>query len=225
MVYFPTWLFHCETGKRVFGIAREYRVNQRIRAANVRVIADDGDQLGILSLQDALTLARERELDLVEVAPAADPPVCRLLDYGKFRYVQTKKEREARKTQKSLGLREVRFRPSIGQHDLDAKYRTIQKLLGTGAKVKVSVLFRGRSITHPELGVVLLRKVAEGLQEEAKLERAPAMEGRMLSIILSPISPRDSGAPALSATKEPDQDEKAGVAIAKGTENAETENP
>ena len=209
------------------GIARQYRVNNRIRASNVRVIDEDGEQLGVLSLQDALTLAREREVDLVEVAPAADPPVCRLLDYGRFRYVQTKKEREARKAQKATGLREVRFRPAIGQHDLDSKTRIIQKLLGTGAKVKVSVLFRGRSITHPELGVGLLRKVAEGLQEEAKLEKAPSMEGRMLSIILAPIVPtirRDGGSSEPSATEESMEPEETGELVAQGSENAKAEN-
>ena len=210
------------------GIARQYRVNNRIRAPSVRVIDEDGEQLGVLSLQDALTLAREREVDLVEVAPAADPPVCRLLDYGKFRYVQTKKEREARKAQKATGLREVRFRPAIGQHDLDSKTRIIQKLLGTGAKVKVSVLFRGRSITHPELGVGLLRRVAEGLQEEAKLEKAPSMEGRMLSIILVPAIRRDSGESAPDAAQEPmeqkEPQEETGELVAQGTENAKVEN-
>ncbi len=187
----------------------------------VRVISDDGSQLGIMSLPDAQALALEREVDLVEVAPAADPPVCRLLDYGKFRYAQAKKEREARKTQKATGLREVRFRPSIGQHDLDAKYRTIQKLLATGAKVKVSVLFRGRSITHPELGVGLLRRVAEGLQEEAKLERAPAMEGRMLSIIMTPIARVEASPARANVTKEQESD---GELVAQGSENAKTEN-
>jgi len=170
-------------------------------------------------------VAQERELDLVEVAPASDPPVCRLLDYGRFRYVQTKKEREARKSQKATGVREVRFRPSIGQHDLDAKYRTIQKLLATGAKVKVSVVFRGRSITHPELGVSLLRKVAEGLEEEAKLERAPAMEGRTLSIILVPISRRDGRPHVPSAANEQREQGKTGALVAQGSENAETEDP
>ena len=166
-------------------------------------------------------------MDLVEVAPSADPPVCRLLDYGKFRYVQTKKERDARKMQKSTELREVRFRPAIGQHDLDSKTRIIQKLLGSGAKVKVSVVFRGRSITHPELGVGLLRRVAEGLQEEAKLERAPAMEGRMLSIILAPLGRRDAGstAPAARNAKDPREKEDTKSLIAQGSENAKAKNP
>lgn len=201
---------------------------------NVRVITEDNEQLGVMSVQDALALAQERGLDLVEVAPGADPPVCRLLDYGRFRYVQTKKEREARKSQKSTALREVRFRPAIGQHDLDSKYRTVQKLLGTGAKVKVSVLFRGRSITHPELGVNLLRKVAEGLQDEAKLERAPTMEGRMMSIILTPIAKRDgragqakgkvSGTKTNADTKKDEAPEKAESVVAQGGKDAKAEN-
>ena len=144
-----------------------------------------------MSLRDALTLAEERGMDLVEVAPNADPPACRLLDYGKFRYVQTKRDRESRKSQKTTEVREIRFRPTTGQHDVDSKSRIIHKLLGEGNKVKVSVVFRGRSITHPELGIGLLRKVAESMQEDAKLEKAPSMEGRMLSIILAPLSRRD----------------------------------
>ena len=196
---------------------------------NVRVITEDNEQLGVMTVQDALAQAQERGLDLVEVAPGADPPVCRLLDYGRFRYVQTKKEREARKSQKSTALREVRFRPAIGQHDLDAKYRTIQKLLNTGAKVKVSVLFRGRAITHPELGMNLLRKVAEGLQEEAKLERAPAMEGRMMSIILTPTGKRDGRAGSAKGknakTKTDAEPEKTEALVTQGGDNAQTENP
>tara|TARA_B100001013_G_scaffold341320_1_gene265682 strand:+ start:614 stop:1102 length:489 start_codon:yes stop_codon:yes gene_type:complete len=155
-----------------------------------------------MQIQDALALAQERELDLVEVAPGADPPVCRLLDYGRFRYEQAKKEKEAKKSQKSIELREVRLRPNIGQHDLDAKERVVRKLLDTGAKVKLTVLFRGRSITHPELGVALLRKVAESLQEVSKLEKAPSMEGRMLSIILGPSKLGTKGREVDSKNKE-----------------------
>jgi translation initiation factor IF-3 len=220
--------------QRGIGIAREYRVNQRIRAVNVRVIGEDGAQLGVMTVHDALQLAQEKGLDLVEVAPTTDPPVCRLLDYGRFKYVQTKKEREARKTQKSTGLREMRMRPGIGQHDLDAKFRTVQKLLATGAKVKLSVVFRGRSIAHPELGIELLKKVAEDLEQEAKLERAPAMEGRTLSIILTPITRRDgharTGDSDLKANGEtgqlpeelPTQD---GALVAQEAEHAQAQNP
>ena len=156
----------------------------------VRVVTEEGEQLGVMTLRDALNLANERATDLVEVAPNAEPPVCRLLDYGKYKYAQTKKEKESRKGQKSTELREVRFRPTTGDHDIQAKSRTIQKLLAEGSKVKVSVQFRGRSITHPELGVTMLKRVAETFQDLAKLERAPSMEGRMLSIILAPGTPQ-----------------------------------
>ncbi len=156
-------------------------------------------------------MARERDTDLVEVASAAEPPVCRLLDYGKFKYTQTKKERESKKSQKSVGLREVRLRPGIGSHDLDAKSKTIRKLLTSGAKVKVTVVFRGRSITHPELGIGLLRKVSEGLAAEAKLEKAPAMEGRALTVILipvaAPVARKDSGSKAQEAPPSSDGQE------------------
>ena len=181
--------------------------------------------MGILSLQDALALARERELDLVEVAPAADPPVCRLLDYGRFRYSQNKKEREAKKSQKATGLREVRLRPNIGQHDLDFKSKIVKKLLATGAKVKIGVIFRGRSITHPDLGVGLLRRITEGLKDDAKLESPPAMEGRMLSIILVPIATKDNKArPAAPAAENKEQPVEAAVSVTQGTKNAKDEN-
>lgn len=142
----------------------------------------------MLATKDALELAQERDLDLVEVAPNSEPPVCRLLDYGKFRYLQTTKERELRKGQKTSAMREVRFRPRIGRHDIEAKERLVNKLLLQGSKVKVSVMFRGREIEHPELAIRLLRQVAEALREDAKLEQAPAMEGRMMSIVLAPAA-------------------------------------
>ena len=184
-------------------------------------------------MHDALQLAREKGLDLVEVAPTNDPPVCRLLDYGRFKYVQTKKEREARKSQKSTALREMRMRPGIGKHDLDAKFRTVQKLLATGAKVKLSVVFRGRSIAHPELGIELLKKVALGLEQEAKLERPPAMEGRTLSIVMTPTARKD-GEVAQGEGSHPSGDgEKVleefpaedGEPVAHETEHAKAQNP
>ena len=167
-------------------IAREYRVNERIRVPEVRVVDELGEQLGVMSTRDAQALAREHDLDLVEVAPNSVPPVCRLLDYGKFRYLQSTKEREVRRTQKTNTLREVRFRPKIGRHDIEAKERLVSRLLDEGNKVKVSVMFRGREIAHPELAVKLLREVHEVLREEAKLEQAPGLEGRFMSIILAP---------------------------------------
>ena len=167
-------------------IAREYRVNERIRAPEVLVISDSGEQLGTMTVPQALTMARERGLDLVEVAPTAAPPVCRILDYGKLRYLYSKKEREAKKGQKNAALREVRLRPNIGSHDFSSKIRKVKELIDDGSKVKVAVMFRGREHTHRELGVSLLKRVADEVQEEARLEGPPGMEGRAMSIVLVP---------------------------------------
>lgn len=152
----------------------------------MRLISETGEQLGVMPVAKALAIARERGYDVVEVAPQSQPPVCRLLDYGKFKYEQTKKEREARKKQKSVLLREVRMRPKIGEHDFEFKTRIIRKLLKEGDKVKVSVLFRGREITHPELGKELLARVAQELGEAAIVERAPEMDARRMIMILTP---------------------------------------
>lgn len=150
------------------------------------VIAEGGEQLGVLSLAEALEAARERGVDLVEVAPNGSPPVCRLLDYGKLRYLYSKKEREAKKSQKNTALREVRFRPNIGTHDFSSKVRKVKELIQDGSKVKVAVVFRGREQSHAQLGMTLLKKVADELQDEARLEKPPGMEGRAMSIILVP---------------------------------------
>ncbi len=160
------------------------------------MVDSDGKQLGILNMADALSLAREQELDLVEVSPNAEPPVCRILDYGKLRYLHSKKVKESRKSQKSTSLREVRFRPNIGTHDLDAKTRKVKELLSEGAKVKVGVFFRGREVTHPELGMVLLKQVAEEVKDEARLDRPPTMEGRAITIILTPVPQKVERKPA-----------------------------
>ena len=168
------------------GIAKEYRVNERIRVPEVLVVTEEGEQLGTMTVSGALDLARERGLDLVEVAPQASPPVCRILDYGKLRYLSSKKEREAKKSQKNTALREVRFRPHIGAHDFTSKIRKVKELIDDGSKVKVAVVFRGREVTHREIGVSLLKRVADEVQEEARLEKPPGMEGRAMSIVLSP---------------------------------------
>jgi len=155
----------------------------------VRVVDDEGVQLGVMPTRQALELAEERELDLVEVAPTAKPPVCRLMDYGRFRYQATRREREARKGQKTKAtndLREVRMKTRIGEHDRSSKTRQVKRLLGEGSKVKVSVMFRGREITHPEIGMAVLRLVAEDLVEDALMEKAPSFEGRFLTMILAP---------------------------------------
>ena len=138
----------------------------------------------------ALQKAREWDLDLVEVAPNSDPPVCRVLDYGKLRYLSAKKDRESRKGQKSTELREVRFRPNIGSHDLESKTRKVRELIKDGSKVKLTVRFRGREAAHNEIGLSVLKRVADDLKDEVRLEKAPSMEGRALSMILLPSLPK-----------------------------------
>ncbi len=150
------------------------------------LIDDDGSKRTLPAFE-ALALARERGLDLVEVAPTAVPPVCRILDYGKFKYEQAKKERDAHKHQKQAALREVRFKPKIGQHDIDVKKRVVEGLLAGGDKVKVSVMFRGREITHPEIGRELLLGISAKLKDVAIVERQPAMEGRFMNMYLAPV--------------------------------------
>jgi translation initiation factor IF-3 len=141
-----------------------------------------------MPVAQARDIARRQNLDLVEVAATAVPPVCRLLDYGKYKYEQAKKEREARRSQRVALLREVRLRPRIDDHDFEAKTRTVKKLLGEGDKVKVTVMFRGREIVHPELGLRLLQRMAASLEETASVDRQPTLDGKRLIMILSPLS-------------------------------------
>lgn len=171
-------------------IARELRRNERIRAREILVIGESGERLGVLPLPDALELARERDLDLVEVAPNAVPPVCRILDYGKYLYDQAKRERTASRHQHHGELREVRFKVKISEHDLDLKVRRAERFLREGDKVKLSVMFRGREIVHPELGQALLERAREQLQEVATVDKPPTMEGRFLNMILGPVASR-----------------------------------
>jgi len=169
-------------------IIKKLRVNERIRATEVRLVGEKGEQLGIMPLGQAREIARKQNLDLVEVAATTVPPVCRLLDYGKYKYEQAKKEREARKSQKVSLLREIRLRPRIDNHDFEAKTRLVRKLLDGGDKVKVSVMFRGREITHPDIGWRLLQRMTESLKEVASLERQPSMDGKRMVMILSPVT-------------------------------------
>ena len=139
-----------------------------------------------MTVAQAIRLAQDAEVDLVEVAPNSEPPVCRLLDYGKLRYLTAKKDRESRKGQKSTELREVRFRPNIGSHDLESKTRKVRELILDGSKVKLTVRFRGREAAHQQLGLAVLKRVADDLRDEVRLEKPPALEGRALSMILLP---------------------------------------
>jgi translation initiation factor IF-3 len=159
-------------------------VNNQIRAREIRVIGADGAQLGVMTPQDALRLAQQKELDLVEVAAAANPPVCRIMDYGKYRYTQKKKAQESRKKSTAVILKEVKVGSMTSVHDVDFKVGHIRDFLGEGHRVKVSVFFRGRSITHPELGRAMLDKIAEKVSDIASVEQQPRMEGRSMSMML-----------------------------------------
>ncbi|NTW02343.1 MAG: translation initiation factor IF-3 [Oscillochloris sp.] len=165
-----------------------FRINNRIRAREVRLIDENGTQVGIVTVREAIGLAEERGLDLVEVAPNAVPPVCRLLDYGKFRYEQSKKEREARKNQKQAELKQIRLMPKTDDHDLTVKGNQARRFLLTGDKVKFNVRFRGREMAHPDIGRKMLEQIAEQLRDISVIEQKPLMEGRVLSLLLAPTA-------------------------------------
>lgn len=163
------------------------RVNERIRIREVRLIDEAGEQVGIVPTRDALEMARERGLDLVEVAPNAIPPVCRLMDYGKFRYEQSRKERESRRNQHVIELKEVRIRPKIDDHDLETKGRQAAKFLDAGDKVKLTVIFRGREMAHPDIGKGLLDQLADMLRPHGTIEAMPRLEGRAMVMFMNPL--------------------------------------
>lgn len=168
------------------------RVNERIRIREVRLIDDEGQQVGVIPTIEALEMARQRGLDLVEVAPNAVPPVCRLMDYGKFRYEQSRKERESRKNQHVVELKEVRIRPKIDDHDLETKGRQAAKFLDGGDKVKLTVLFRGREMAHPDIGRGLLDQLADQLRPHGAIEQPPRMEGRTMTMFINPLKQKMS---------------------------------
>ena len=179
---------HVNPEKGVAISTKTHRVNERIRAPELRVIGIDGKQLGVMTRAQALSMAQELNTDLVEVAPQADPPVCRLMDFGKFQYERAKKEREARKMQKEVEIKEIRLRPKTGEHDIAVVLRRARKFLLDESKVKVRVRFRGREITHPEVAEELLKRVAADLQDVGDIEKAPGFEGRSLLMIMAPKS-------------------------------------
>lgn len=202
---------------RWVSIARQYRVNERITTPQVRVIGGDGSQLGVMDTRRALQMARDAEVDLVEVAPNSDPPVCRLLDYGKLLYLSAKKEKESKRGQKSTEQKEVRFRPNIGTHDLDAKVRKVREFINDGSKVKLTVRFRGREAAHQQLGLSVLRRVADELKDEVRLERAPAMEGRSLSMVLIPSAQKGEERAAQRASSARNQPNRSGNGASRET--------
>lgn len=165
---------------------REHRINRDIRVREVRLVDEQGKQMGIYPTREALRVAEERGLDLVEIAPQANPPVCRLLDYGKFMYEMHRREREARKAQKQIDVKEIQIRPKTADHDIEVKLNRARKFLAEGAKVRVRVRFRGREHTHPELGDELMQHVITEMSDVALVESPPKMEGSALIMLLSP---------------------------------------
>lgn len=174
---------------RCFTIASvTHEINEEILDKEIRVISDEGEQLGIMSAEEALKIAEERELDLVKISPAAKPPVCKIMDYGKFRFEQSKKEKEAKKNQHVMEVKEIRMSPGIGENDLNTKLKSTLKFLADGDRVKVSIRFRGREMAHTQIGETILRDFAEKCSEAANLDKEPKLEGRNMSMFLSPKS-------------------------------------
>jgi translation initiation factor IF-3 len=161
-------------------------VNDRIRVPKVRVVGVDGQQIGIMDTAEALALAQQQDLDLVEVAAQADPPVCRIMDYGKYKYEQAVRQREARKKQSHVVVKEMKMRPKIDRHDYETKKGHVVRFLRSGAKVKVTIMFRGREMIHPEIGQQLLQRLAEDVADIAKIEASPKLDGRNMTMVLGP---------------------------------------
>jgi translation initiation factor IF-3 len=162
------------------------RINQEITSLKVRLVDERGEMIGVVNRSDALARAVEAGLDLVEVAANADPPVCKILDFGKFKYEEQKRKNEARKKQKVIEVKEIKLRPGIDDHDYDVKMRSMKSFIGEGDKVKVTMRFRGRELAHQELGMDVLMRVRDDLEEVAKIEAHPRMEGRQMTMVLSP---------------------------------------
>ncbi|MBS4536281.1 translation initiation factor IF-3 [Clostridium sp. D2Q-14] len=181
-----TRFFYCKLYRRCFDI-KELQTNEQIRDKEVRLIDSNGEQIGVVPIKKAQAIAFDRKLDLVKVAPNAKPPVCRVMDYGKYKYEQAKKEKEAKKNQKTINIKEVRLSPRIEDHDLNVKSNQANKFLKNGDKVKVTVRFRGRELGHTDVGREVLKKFAELTSELGVIEKKPKMEGRNMIMFLAPI--------------------------------------
>jgi translation initiation factor IF-3 len=206
------------------------RVNERIRVPEVRVIGDDGQQIGVMKTDEALRYAQERDLDLVEVAAEARPPVCRVLDYSKYKYEQAQKVKAAKKHQQQIVIREIKFRPKIAQHDYDTKKGHVERFLRHKDKVKITIMFRGREVTHPERGRMILDRLAEELAELATIEQRPNLDGRNMTMMLGPSKAVLAGTIDGGTAPPPEPDAEApesaeGEATAAATEAPEVEAP
>ena len=173
---------------------QEPRLNDEITISVCRLIGVDGSQLGIFDIEDAQRVADEQALDLVEIAPDADPPVCRVMDYGKFKYDQAMKAKQARKNQTRIEIKEMKFRPKIDTGDYETKKKHIVRFLNSGAKVKVTIMFRGREMAHPDLGLNILEKLADDLKGEAVIENQPKLEGRNMFMLIAPLKKKEKEA-------------------------------
>jgi len=179
------------------------RINDRIRVPEVRLIGEDGKQVGVVRTPEALRYAQERDLDLVEVAPDARPPVTRVLDYSKYRYEQAQKQKQARKHQQQITIREIKFRPKIATKDYETKKGHVERFLRNRDKVKITIMFRGREVTHPERGEALLNRVAEELSDLAVIEQRPTQDGRNMTMLLAPSKAILAGEPAAPDERRP----------------------
>jgi translation initiation factor IF-3 len=193
---------------------QQRRLNADIKVPRVRLVDADGTQVGIVPLAQALRRAREQDLDLVEVAPQADPPVCRIMDWGKAKYEQEQKEKEARKRQSQVAVKEIKMRPKISDNDYGTKSGHVRRFLGDGAKVRASIMFRGREMSHTELGLRLLDRLADDMSDIATVEAVPKVDGRNMVMVLAPVkarAPRAAEAPTDGRPETPPTDEVAGA--------------
>ena len=166
----------------------DLRINEKIRAREIRLIGPNGDAMGVVNTVDAQRVANDNLMDLVEISPNASPPVCKIMDYGKYRYEQHRRVKDAKKNQKVTILKEIKFRPRIEDHDMETKSKHVREFIEAGDKVKCTIMFRGRELSHPELGRKILTNVAAAMKDIAKLEREPKLEGKNMIMILSPIT-------------------------------------
>ena len=188
----------------------EPRINERIRAREVRLVSESGAQEGIKPLPEALAMARDRDLDLVEVAPMANPPVCRIMDYGKFKYEAAQKAKESRRKTTQISIKEMKYRVKIGKGDFDTKTRKVEEFLSEGHKVKLTIMFRGREVAHPELGMKILEGVAEATKHLAKVEANPRLDGRNMTMVLAPDKRVQADAARAAAKAAAESGEAAG---------------
>lgn len=186
----------------VKAISNEYRINEDIRAGKCRLIGAGGEQLGIFAIPDALRIADDQGYDLVEIAPTADPVVCKIMDYGKFKYELSMKEKAARKNQQKIEIKEMKFRPKVDKADYETKKKHILRFLAGGAKVKVTIMFRGREMAHPEQGLNILERLSNDLEELAIIENQPKLEGRNMHMLISPIKKKEVKEKAVEASEE-----------------------